>query len=56
MIYALGVIVALAAVALAIGAITGRVKASTCCTVADASNDIRLKGDPGRANAPEGSA
>jgi len=41
--YVLGGIVALATIALAVGAITGRVRASSCCTPASVDQDLRMR-------------
>lgn len=43
--YVLGSIVAMAMMALAIGAITGRVKVRSCCAPADPAQDLRMQMD-----------
>jgi hypothetical protein len=42
MIYVIGVVVAIGTVLLAVGALTGRVKATHACCSAAASTDLRL--------------
>lgn len=42
MIYAIGVLVAIGTVLLAVGAITGKVKATHACCAAAAGDDLRL--------------
>jgi hypothetical protein len=41
--YVLGVLAVLFLGFLVIGAVSGRVKMSACCTVADASRDLRMR-------------
>ena len=43
--YVIGSIVALATLALAVGAITGRVKVRSCCAPANPTNDRRMRID-----------
>jgi len=43
--YVIGSIVALATLALALGAITGRVKINSCCAPADPADDRRMRMD-----------
>ena len=53
--YVLGSIVALATVALAVGAITGRVKIRSCCAPADPARDRRMRTEsPGSVTGGEG--
>jgi hypothetical protein len=58
MLIALGVIVAVFTIVLAIGALTGRVKATSCCSIADPRRDLRMQdafADPGASRPPSGS-
>lgn len=48
----LGLIVAAATIALAIGAITGRVKAQSCCSIGDPERDLRMASPSERVQAP----
>ena len=41
--YVIGSIVAVGTLALAVGAITGRVKARSCCAPADPERDLRMR-------------
>lgn len=41
--YVIGSVLVLFALALLIGAVTGRVKASSCCAVADPRRDLRMR-------------
>lgn len=41
--YAVGTVLALATLALAVGAITGKVKATSCCAPADPAHDRRMQ-------------
>ena len=42
--FLLGGLVSVATLALAIGALTGRVKVRSCCAVADPARDLRMRG------------
>ena len=41
--YIIGSVVALATLALVVGAITGRVKVQSCCAPADPARDLRMR-------------
>jgi hypothetical protein len=41
--YIIGSVLALATLALAVGAITGRVKVQSCCAPADPARDLRMR-------------
>lgn len=41
--YIIGSVLALATLALAVGAITGRVKVRSCCAPADPARDLRMR-------------
>jgi hypothetical protein len=43
MLIALGVVVAVFTVVLAIDALTGRVQATSCCSIADPRRDLRMQ-------------
>jgi hypothetical protein len=44
MTYVIGGLVLAATLALAVGALTGRVRARSCCAVADPRRDLRMRG------------
>jgi hypothetical protein len=57
MVIVLGVIVAMFTVLLAIGAVTGRVKVTSCCSIADPRRDARMRdafADPVATHGPQG--
>jgi len=43
--YVIGSVLALATLALAVGAITGRVKVRSCCAPADPARDLRMRSE-----------
>jgi len=43
--YLLAAIVVLPVLALAVGALTGRVRARSCCSIADPAKDLRMRVD-----------
>jgi hypothetical protein len=44
MVEVLGAVVAVFGVLLVVGGITGRIKVSSCCGIADPRNDLRMRG------------